>query len=60
MDWPTLRLMAPSGIRGFGVPTGCEVPQVVEPKATVTVLTAACTVKVLAAGYVPEVHPSAA
>ena len=59
MDWPTLRLMAPSGIRSFGVPTGCEDSRVVEPKATVTVLTPACTVKVLAAGYVPEVHPSA-
>ena len=59
MDRPTLRLTAPSGIRSFGVPTGCEDPRVVEPKATVTVLTPACTVKVLAPGYVPGVHPSA-
>jgi hypothetical protein len=32
---------------------------VVEEKTTVTVLTPACTVKVLAAGYVPAVHASA-
>jgi hypothetical protein len=31
----------------------------VEAKTTVMVLTPACTVKVLAAGYVPEVHASA-
>jgi len=40
-------------------PTGYGHPKAVEAKATVTVLTPACTVKVLAAGYVPEVHPTA-
>jgi len=37
-------------------PAGYRQPRVVEPKATLTVLTPVCTVKVLAAGYVPEVH----
>jgi hypothetical protein len=40
-------------------PNGYGHPKAVEVKATVTVLTPACTVKVLAAGYVPEVHPTA-
>ena len=40
-------------------PAGYSRPRTVEEKTTVTVLTPACTVKVLAAGYVPEVHPSA-
>ena len=40
-------------------PAGYGHPRSVEPKTTVTVLTPACTVKVLAAGYVPEVHPTA-
>ena len=40
-------------------PTGYSHPRSVEDKTTVTVLTPACTVKVLAAGYVPEVHASA-
>lgn len=40
-------------------PAGYGSPRTVEEKTTVTVLTPACTVKVLAAGYVPEVHPSA-
>ena len=40
-------------------PTGYGRPTAVEEKTTVTVLTPACTVKVLAAGYVPEVHPTA-
>jgi hypothetical protein len=40
-------------------PAGYSRPRVVEDKATVTVLTPACTVKVLAAGYVPEVHGTA-
>ena len=39
--------------------TGYGRPRSVEAKTTVTVLTPACTVKVLAAGYVPEVHASA-
>jgi hypothetical protein len=34
-------------------------PQPVDGALIVTVLTPACTVKVLAAGYVPEVHASA-
>jgi hypothetical protein len=38
---------------------GYSRPRVVEEKTTVTVLTPACTVKVLAAGYVPAVHASA-
>ena len=41
-------------------PAGYSRPRTVEEKTTVTVLTPACTVKVLAAGYVPEVHPTAA
>jgi hypothetical protein len=40
-------------------PTGYGHPTAVEEKTTVTVLTPACTAKVLAAGYVPEVHPTA-
>ncbi len=40
-------------------PTGYGRPRAVEAKTTVTVLTPACTVKVLAAGYLPEVHASA-
>jgi len=40
-------------------PSGYGHPKAVEEKATVTVLTPACTVKVLAAGYVPEVHATA-
>ena len=40
-------------------PAGYSRPRTVEEKTTVTVLTPACTVKVLAAGYVPEVHASA-
>ena len=40
-------------------PTGYGHPKAVEEKATVAVLTPACTVKVLAAGYVPEVHATA-
>jgi len=40
-------------------PTGYGYPKAVEEKATVTVLAPACTVKVLAAGYVPEVHATA-
>jgi len=40
-------------------PTGYGRPTAVEEKTTVTVLTPACTVKVLAAGFVPEVHPTA-
>lgn len=40
-------------------PSGYGQPKSVEEKTTVTVLTPACTVKVLAAGYVPEVHGSA-
>jgi hypothetical protein len=40
-------------------PTGYGHPRAVEAKTTITVLTPACTVKVLAAGYVPEVHASA-
>lgn len=39
--------------------TGYGRPRAVEAKSTVTVLTPACTVKVLAAGYVPEMHASA-
>jgi hypothetical protein len=38
---------------------GFEDPRPANDEARVTVLTPACTVKVLAAGYVPEVHPSA-
>ena len=34
-------------------------PRAVEEKSTITVLTPACTVKVLAVGYVPEVHATA-
>lgn len=40
-------------------PAGYGQPKAVEEKTTVTVLTPACTVKVLAAGYAPEVHASA-
>ena len=40
-------------------PSGYGQPKVVEEKSTVTVLTPACTVKVIASGYVPEVHPTA-
>jgi len=40
-------------------PSGYGHPKAVEEKVTVTVLTPACTVKVLAAGYVPEVHATA-
>jgi hypothetical protein len=40
-------------------PTGYGHPRAVEAKTTITVLTPACTLKVLAAGYVPEVHPTA-
>jgi len=40
-------------------PSGYGRPRVVEPKTTLKVLTPACTVKVLAAGYVPEVHATA-
>ena len=40
-------------------PAGYGQPKTVEDKTTVTVLTPACTVKVLAAGYAPEVHGSA-
>jgi hypothetical protein len=40
-------------------PTGYGRPRAVEAKTTITVLTPACTVKVLAAGYVPEVHATA-
>jgi hypothetical protein len=40
-------------------PSGYGQPKAVEEKTTVTVLTPACTVKVIAARYVPEVHPSA-
>jgi hypothetical protein len=40
-------------------PTGYGHPRAVEAKTTITVLTPACTVKVLAAGYVPEVHTTA-
>jgi len=40
-------------------PVGYGSPRTVEEKTTVTVLTPACTVKVLAAGYVPEVHSTA-
>jgi hypothetical protein len=39
--------------------TGYGHPTAVEEKATVTVLTPACSVKVLSAGYVPGVHPTA-
>jgi hypothetical protein len=41
-------------------PTGYGYPTVVEEKATVMVLTPACTVKVLAAGYPVEVPATAA
>jgi hypothetical protein len=40
-------------------PSGYGYPRTVEGKTTVTVLTPACTVKVLSAGYVPEGHASA-
>jgi len=40
-------------------PGGYVRSQTAEENTTLTVLTPACTVKVLAAGYVPEVHPSA-
>jgi methylphosphotriester-DNA--protein-cysteine methyltransferase len=41
-------------------PAGYERPlAVTDGSAQVTVLTPACTVKVLGAGYVPDVHPSA-
>ena len=40
-------------------PSGYSRARTVEEKTTVTVLTPACTVKVLAAGYVPEVHATA-
>jgi hypothetical protein len=41
-------------------PTGYGHPTAVEEKLTVTVLTPACTTKVLAAGYPIEVHATAA
>ena len=37
-------------------PSGYGESKAVQEKTTVTVLTPACTVKVIAAGYVPEVH----
>jgi hypothetical protein len=40
-------------------PSGYGYPQTVEDGVTVTVLTPACTVKLLAAGYVPELHSTA-
>jgi hypothetical protein len=40
-------------------PAGYGRSKAVEEKTTVTVLTPACTVKVLGAGYVPEVHSTA-
>jgi hypothetical protein len=40
-------------------PTGYGHSRAVEAKTTITVLTPACTVKVLGAGYVPEVHATA-
>jgi hypothetical protein len=40
-------------------PSGYVDPQPVDATQEVTVLTPACTVKVLAAGYVPEIHPTA-
>jgi methylphosphotriester-DNA--protein-cysteine methyltransferase len=39
--------------------TGYEDPRRVDDSVNVMVLTPACTVRVLAAGYVPEVHPTA-
>jgi hypothetical protein len=39
--------------------TGYEDPRRVDDSVNVTVLTPACTVHVLAAGYVPAVHPTA-
>jgi hypothetical protein len=42
-----------------GSPTDYWHPRAVEAKTTITVLTPACTVKVLAAGYVPEAHTTA-
>ena len=40
-------------------PTGYENPRPANDEPRVTVLTSAYTVKVLAAGQVPEVHPAA-
>ena len=39
---------------------GYQEPQSIDADTEVSVLTPACTVKVLAAGYVPEVHATVA